>query len=266
MPTRTETHSLADLLADVAYRKSRAAHIRFARSPAGKETPREVYLAACAAIGAHLEEMFGFKYAKSGPRARRRSGDFTFEISFQSSHHNIAGAHVVLWIHGNVWSARMNKWREGQPHVRPSDYVAGGQVGNLQTDHSWLEWNLANRRKRDKTIHDAVKVIEDLALTYFARFEDLPSLFRLLVKEEMPSMEIDRVIEFLMCFADQPTARLAAAKFLKKRRDLLQEYQQSYQRYVKDGLGSKRPSGYAEQLAFASHAFKFGDLTVRGST
>ncbi len=225
------------------------------------ETPRDVYLAACASIGAHLEESFGFKYAKSGPRARKRSGDFTLHILFQSSHHNIAGEHVNLCIHGNVQSAKIKKWREAQPFLQSFDYVAGGQIGNLQTDHCWLDWELANPRKREETIRSAIKAIEELALPYFAKFENLPSLFQLLVKEDMPAMTIDRVVEFLICFADQSTARLAAANFLKRRTDLIQAYRQSYAQYTEIGLDSKHPSGYAEQLAFASHAFKFGDLT-----
>ena len=262
MPTRKETRSLTDLVADTAYRKSRAAQARFAGTPPGQEAPRNVYLAACAAIGGYLEESFGFKYAKSGPHARRRSGNFTFQISFQSSRNNIAGEHVVLWIHGNVLSSTMHKWREGHPHLHPSDFVAGGQLGNLQTDHSWLEWDLAEPRKREETIRDASKAIEDLGLSYFAKFEHLPSLFQLLAKEEMPGMTIDHVVNFLMCFADQKTAQSAAANFLKRRPDLLFQYEQSYRRYALDGPESIRPSGYAEQLAVAAHVFRFGDLTV----
>lgn len=225
------------------------------------ETPRDVYLTACASIGKHLEKSFGFKYAKSGPRARKRSGDFTFQIDFQSSHRNIAGKHVNLSLHGHVMSTKIEMWRGAQPFLKSFDYVAGGQIGNLQADHHWLDWELANRRKRDKTIREAIKAIDELAFPYFAKFENLPSLFQLLVKEDMPAMTIDRVVEFLMCFADSPTARLAAANFLKRRTDLIHAYQQGYAQYAEIGLDSKHPSGYAEQLAFASHAFKFGDLT-----
>ena len=224
------------------------------------ETPRDVYLIACASIGEHLEESFGFKYAKSGPRARKRYGDFTFEIFFQSSHHNVAGKHVAMWLHGHVLSTKIKKWRETQPFLQSSDYVAGGQIGALQTNEHWLDFELAHRRKREGTIRRAIKTIDELALPYFAKFENLPSLFQLLVKEDLPAMTIDRVVEFLMCFADSPTARLAAINFLKRRSDLIQAYQQSYAHYAEIGLDSKHPSGYAEKLAFASHAFKFGDL------
>jgi|GEM_PF-1941837 len=260
MAARKETRSIADFMADVAYRKDRAALARFAGTQTGLETPRDVYLAACTSIGAHLEESFGFKFAKSGPHSRKRSGDFTFQISFQSSHHNIAGEHVNLCVHGAVLSARIKKWREEQPFLRSSDYVAGGQIGNLQADHCWLDWELSDSHKRDETIRDAIEVIEELAFPYFAKFEELPSLFQFLVEGDLPGMPIDRVVEFLICFADQPTARQAATNFLKRRPDLLQTYRVEYERYAKLGLDSIHPTGYAEQLAFEAHAFKFGDV------
>src|SRR6516164_8329490 len=115
MEARKETRSIADLISDVAYRKRRAAGARFAGTPPGQESPRDVYLAACASIGAYLEQSFGFTYSKSGPHTRRRSGDFTFQISFQSDRNNVAGERVGLWIHGNVQSTRLKKWRESQP-------------------------------------------------------------------------------------------------------------------------------------------------------
>jgi hypothetical protein len=265
MADRKETRSIADFVSDVAYWKHRAAQARFAGTPPGKETPRDVYLAACASIASHLEESFGFRYAKSGPHSRRRSGDFTFQISFQSSHNNIAGEHVSLCIHGNVFSAKIKKWRESQPLLHPTGYVAGGQIGNLQADHCWLDWELADLRKRDDAIRDAIKAIEELAFPYFAKFDDLPSLVELLEKNDLPAMTIDHVVEFLMCFADETSARLAAANFLKRRPDLVRAFRRDYERYAERGLDAGHPSGYAKQLAFASHVFRFGNLTENRS-
>jgi hypothetical protein len=261
MAARKETRSIADLIADTAYRKHRAAQARFAGTPPGQESPRDVYLAACASIGSHLEESFGFIFSKTGPHARRRSGDFTFQIRFQSDRDNIAGERVGLWVHGNVSSSKIKKWRESQPLLHASDHVAGGQLGNLQSNHCWLDWDLADATKRDEVVRDAICAIEDLALPYFARFEDLPSLFKLLVNEDLPAMDIEDVIQFLICFADPSTARSATANFLKRRPDLISEYRRDFERYVERGLGSRHPSGYADQLAFASRAFSFGDLT-----
>jgi hypothetical protein len=262
MATRKETRSIADLVADVAYRKRRAALARFAGTSPGQESPRDVYLAACASIGAYLDESFGFRYSKSGPHARRRSGDFTFEVSFQSDRNNVSGERVGLWIHGTVSSSRLQKWRASHPPLHPFDYVAGGQLGNLQANHCWLDWDLADAAKRDEVIRDAIRAIEELAFPYFARFEDLPSLFELLVHEDLPAMTINRVVEFLACFADRSTARSAAASFLERRPDLVGAYRRDFEHYAERGLASQHPSGYAQQLAFASHAFEFGDLTA----
>jgi hypothetical protein len=262
MAARREIRSIADFVSDVAYRKRRAAQARFAGTSSGQESPRDVYLAACASIGSYLEESFGFKYSKSGPYARRRSGDFTFHIRFQSDRNNVSGERVGLWIHAYVRSSRIKKWRDSQPLLHSLDHVAGGQIGNLQANHCWLDWELAEPINRDEAIRDAIKAIEELAFPYFAKFEELPPLFELLVKDDLPEMDIDRVVEFLMCFADQPTARLAAANFLKRRPDLLRAYRRDFERYTERGLDSDHPSGYAKKLAFASHVFRFGDLTA----
>ena len=58
------------------------------------QTTREIYLDACAQIGATLAPR-AFKYAKSGPHALRAHGDFTFRVSFQSSMRNVAGQSVT---------------------------------------------------------------------------------------------------------------------------------------------------------------------------
>lgn len=250
MATRKETLSIADLVADVANRKRRAAQARFAGTTSGQESPRDVYQAACASIGAHLAESFGFKYSKSGPHARRKSRDFIFQISFQSDRNNVAGERVGLWIHGNV--------------LRGKDYIAGGQIGNLQKNHCWLDWDLADATKRDEVIRDAIRAIEELALSYFAKFEDLPSLSKLLVNEDFPATDIERVVEFLMRYADLSTARLATANFLKRHADLVDAYRRDFKRYAVAGLEARRRSGWAEQLAFVCHSFKFGDLTAEG--
>lgn len=75
-------------------------------------------------------------------------------------------------------------------------------------------------------------------------------------------MGIDRVVEFLICFASPVAARTAAANFLERRPDLVSEYIREYGRYGESGLQHRHASGYAAQLARASHLFGFGDLTT----
>jgi hypothetical protein len=62
MAVRKESRSLRELIADVAYRKRRAAQARFAGTQTGTESSRDVYLAACASIGTHLMESYGFNF------------------------------------------------------------------------------------------------------------------------------------------------------------------------------------------------------------
>lgn len=259
MTARKDIRSIAELLADVADRKRRAAELRCSVAPPG-QSPSEIFQAACASIGMYLEECYGFKYSKSALHARRRTGEFTFEIRFQSDRNNIAGERVGLWIHGTVYSSRLKKWREAKFSWRLSDIVAGGQIGNLQEDHCWSDWDLADAVRRDEVIRDAINTIEVLALPYFARFEDLPSLFTLLVNEDLPSMSIYSTVHFLMCFADWGTARLAARNYLKRRPDLVDAYQKVFQVYEEAGLDGSSPSNLVEHLAYSSHAFGFGDL------
>ncbi len=259
--THKETRSIHGIFSDITHRKRRSAESRFDKTSTAHESPRDVYLCACETIARAFEQS-GYKYAKSGPHFRKQSGDFTFQVSFQSSTNNIAGEHVCLWIHGFVFSRRLKRWRKQQGNIHISDFVAGGQIGNLKTNFAWLEWELADPNNRDSAICDAVAAIEGLAIPYFGLFEDIPSLNSHLLDNELPSMEMNRAIEFLLCFSDQQTAKTAASNFLRRRPDLIQSYQQELQNYAERGLNSAHPSGYAKQLAFASHVFGFGDLAA----
>ena len=234
------------------------------RTTTASESPREIYLAACAEISAHFADR-GFRFAKSGPHASKRSGDFTYQIGYQSGRRNAAGVSVTLWIHGRVLSKRLREWRSTQPRLGERDGVAGGQIGNLTHDSDWYSWNLADPTTRESTIDSAIATIESVALPYFAQFDNLPELILTLQQSDVPSMCIEGAVEFLMCFADQHAARTAAVNFLHRRPDLVRSYQRDFQRYAERGLDWSHPSGYAKQLAFASHLFHFGDLTQGGA-
>lgn len=224
------------------------------------ESPREIYAAACAEIATHFSGR-GYRFAKSGPHATRKSGDFTYQIGFQSSHKNVAGVTVKLWVHGTVFSKRLETWRSSHPQLRVIDYVAGGQIGNLTDDTIWHDWNLADPNTRQSTIDAVILTIESVAMPYFAQFDDLKVLIPKLQHSDVPSMPIDCAIEFLMCFADHHAAKTAGANFLKRHPNLVHSYTRDLQRYADRGLDWSPPSGYARQLAFASHLFDFGDLT-----
>lgn len=246
---------------DTAYRKRRAAQARQAGTAKDQEKPRDVYLGACASLGSYLTSR-GFKYARSRQRARKESGSFRFEISFSSSHHNVAGEHVCLWAYAGVYSEALRRWRESRPFSRSTDVVAAGQIGNLQPQPCWLEWELADPVRRDDALRDVIGTIEAVAFPYFARFEHLPGVVQALAAGSMPGIGfcIAGVIEFLMCFADARLARNAGVAFLCGHPKLIPGYRRAFQRYAERGLSWRSASGTAD-LALLSHALEFGDLT-----
>jgi hypothetical protein len=225
------------------------------------EAPRQVFANACESIASKLVAN-GFRYAKSGPHCARKSEDFTFQILFSSSFRNVAGSLVKLWISGTVYSKRIKRWRADFPLLHGADYVAGGQIGNLTDRVVFNDWNLADPVTRDAVIADAHLLIDEIVLPYFLQFEDMNALIARVVSSDVPSFTIDKVVDFLVCYADADTARKAATNFLDRRPVLVSNYQRDFNRYAERGLDWRTPSGYASQLALASHLFGFGDLTV----
>ncbi len=96
--------------------------------PAAGEKPREVYLNGRAAIAAELAGS-DFIYAQSSQKLTRKSGAFTYQVNFQSSHFNAASERVLLWMHAYVFSPVIKKWRSRNPCFSPNTgFVAGGQI------------------------------------------------------------------------------------------------------------------------------------------
>jgi hypothetical protein len=218
------------------------------------DSPRSLFLTACAEIAESLSPL-GFKFAKSGLHTQRKDGDFIYRVAFQSSHKNIAGQYVALWIHATVWSKRLAEWRSSQPHaLGVGDGVAGGQIGNLVRPHGWRDWNLATPTPA-AVIADATSTVHSIALPYFERFADIPSLCALLQREELPAMDTARAIEFLLCFADRLAADSALSAFFRARPDLLADYDTHLQVFRESGLSKVRRTGFAYELAFVTVAY-----------
>ena len=218
------------------------------------DSPREQYLAACTEIAESLSTL-GFKFACSGPHAQRKNGDFTYRVSFQSSHKNVPGHSVALWIHATVSSKRLGEWRASQPHaLGVGDGVAGGQIGNLVRPHGWRNWNLAGPTKA-AVIADATSAVHSIALPYFDRFLDIPDLCEQLQREELPAMDTARAIEFLLCFADRMTADAALGAFFRARPELRPDFHTHFQEFSKSGLPKVCRTGFAYELAFVTVAY-----------
>jgi hypothetical protein len=219
------------------------------------QTTREIYLDACAEIGCALAYR-GFKYAKSGPHAKRSQADFTFAIHFQSSVCNSAGSNIALWIHANVRSKRLCSWRAAQPHaLRRDDWVAGGQIGNLRTPHQWLDINLADTASRPATVASAISAIVEFGLPLFSAFEDVPGLCERIITTDVPGMDIPLALEFLLCFGTTSATDATLHRFFTARPDLLSQYHTELDRFRSTGLPKIVPNGYAPQLAFATVAY-----------
>lgn len=258
MPERGK--DIRKVISDTAKRKKRATEARFGGNACSGEMPRAVYLAGCKAI-ADVTGHDGYAYAKSGPKLCRKSRDFTFQISFQSSHHNKPGELIALWIHGNVQSPTLKRWRTANPCLlKGSASVAGGQIGNLVPRHSWMEWNLAIPGERDKQIADAVATIKRLVYPYFAMFEDVPRLVRRLVNEDVPSFQPSSALDFLVCFGSQSDAQQAARNMFLRLPGARERYPTALARFRAEGLPPYIPTVHGEALAAATIIYGFPDL------
>ncbi|MER8708822.1 hypothetical protein [Mesorhizobium sp. M0323] len=68
-----------------------------------RELPKQVFIDGCEQISMEFEPI-GFRFAKTGPHASRRAGDWAFKISFQSNYLNVGGEYVELVVHASVYS------------------------------------------------------------------------------------------------------------------------------------------------------------------
>lgn len=250
---RTVFRKAAELFAATAARKARAGEAHGSPGPKAEESPRNIYLQACDTIAADLARN-GFKYARSGPHLTRHDGDLVFKIQFQSSHNNVTGEYVALWLHGGVSSRRLAEWasnRDWPWDRRQERYrgVAGGQIGNLADPSAWLEWNLADPGTRAETVADALSASHEMILPYFDRFSDLDAVARSLIEGEVPSFGIEQAIPFLLCYFGKDLAEEAGRNFLVRRPDLLAAFEAAREMFGRDGLPRLHPNGYAVFLA-----------------
>jgi hypothetical protein len=148
----------------------------------------------------------------------KKSGEFTFTVSFQSNRYNVAGESVEFWIHGNVCSTAMKKWRSNNQSLRKDDRVAGGQIGNLRKKYSWLVWDVASAELRGDKIQLAIEAIRNIVLPYFAAFEDVSAMCERLEREEVPSMGIEDRIDFLARYATTQAVQNAVKQFVAEHR------------------------------------------------
>jgi hypothetical protein len=215
------------------------------------EKPRDIFLDACAQIAARLE-VHGFKYDKTRRRGQRPHDDFIFVIQFSSSYLNQAGSHVQLWFSPWAVSKHLVAWRASQPHPL---FIGEGVVLGLPTPREWGNCNLADPASRPATIATAIALIERFALPYFALFEDVPSLCRRLVAENLPVTSPVGALELLLCFADRHSAEAYLHRFFRASPDILKPYFIELEQFRRSGLPPGRQNGYAAEFAYATLAY-----------
>jgi len=248
--TRNEFDSLPELLAEVAKRKHDAALAHRSGKSNATEAPRAVYLESCQQIADALI-VDGFKYAKSKQTLSRARAGFTNHIAFQSSHNNVAGAYVLLWMFAQVRSPQLKEWRSQQPFpLRKDDFLAGGMVHLLEAKATLLEWQLASPAERPETITDALGFIRSVVIPYFTQFQDSQALLHRLTGDQVLAFSIGDMVEFALCFGSRTQAQSILSRFVAQRPDLADSIKRSVERFGKEGFPEYSVSGYAEVVAW----------------
>lgn len=218
--------------------------------PLSDEKPRDVYRDACAKIAEALSPL-GFRYVRSKQECRQRTGPLLNTISFQSSHFNIAGLQVKLWMHATVSSDELREWR--QLHLNnplATGHIAGGMVHRLGNDFALVEWELANPADRADTIEDAIAFVRDVVLPYFAQFESPDRLIESLGKSPIPALDLGPSVEFALCFGDAGQAQSVLNQFVQRRPELAAAIEAAM------ASPTETPSTYAEQVAYLRRKHK----------
>lgn len=217
------------------------------------EPARGVYKTSCLQIGDALVP-HGFKYIRSRQCCTAKPDRFVNEIAFRSSHFNVSGQHVQLWMYATVASPELQAWRaERLPPERATAHVAGGMVHLLGTEFAWLQWELANPSDRQDTIQDAIAFIQANVLPYFGKFEDTASLLRELASAEVPAFDLVSAVEFSYCFGGKRHAQSTLDRFIRDRPDLHLAIEAESASPSPDTL--TRPGGYVQQVIYLRHQY-----------
>ncbi len=209
-----------DLIQDIADRKKRLSEKRFVTHEK-IENPREVYLSVCKSIADYYEQ-YGFKYSPSGQHMtlKTKGSEFIYRISFSSSHYNIADENVAITVSANVLSHKFKKWQSENKmslfNKMPSEYIGGGQIGNLQENAQWLKWNVANPLTRHTEIEAIIEHINKFAIPFFNLFTDINLLIQNIKKcgDFYGIWNVVGLTEFLMYVSTKEIVEITLKKFL----------------------------------------------------
>lgn len=212
---------------------------------AGAESPRDVFLGACARISAFLHGL-GFNFAKSGPHATRQSQGIRYRVDFQSDRYNEADRHVGLTVHAAVESDALARWlpESGWPYDA-DPFLGGGQLGNLRTPRTWWQWDLVDPRERQDRVEEIISRIRSVLLPFFGRYSDLPSLAHTLAGEEIAGIEDETAVRLCYWQLGPDAAEACLAVWMNKYREGLDEFRRERDRVLSGG----RPVPYVGNAA-----------------
>jgi hypothetical protein len=248
-------HEIEDVFADTAARKTAAARARTIGSSDATGSSRDVYINACRQISeAFLDD--GYKFANSGPHLTKKDDQISYHVSFQSSHNNIPGKHVVLWMHANVRSHKLGNWRRQQSRpYRDDGWVAGGMVHLLNRRHAMIEWELADDLTRGATIEDAFNFVRREVLPYFQKFSNPAALILELWVKDVGAFGIASSVEFALCFGSHELAQRILDRFVSERQDLRDQIERSTQLFRREGFPQYFAAAHADQVAWVRTAY-----------
>ena len=216
--------SFNELVQNIVQSKKISAEHRFSKQVVD-EKPRDVYLAVCEQIASYYEP-FGFKYSKSGQhlKLKQKDGEFVFQISFSSSHYNVAGVNVAVQVYANVISRKFKKWQseniKGEFNSNPNEYICGGLIGNLQENTIYMKWNVGNKATREQEVENIIENINRLAIPYFEKFNNIPNLVAEIEErgDYWGFIKISYIAEFLLYVSTKETIERTLSNFLTKRK------------------------------------------------
>jgi hypothetical protein len=195
----------------------------------------------------------------------KRSGDFTYEISFQQDRYNYAGGRVAVWTHAMIGSLKLRGWRtENRPPWIEPGYpfagFAGGQIGNLRAPRTWMEWDFADPTSREATVRDLISAIRQIILPFFARFSDPGSVMEEFDEDE-ELLAPTWAIEFAHAHFGHEGADRVARMILAKQPGMIEPFLEAVELYRREGIPRAR-SGYGARDLAATAVFLGLDPTA----
>jgi hypothetical protein len=239
--------------------------------------PREIYLGACGQI-AEAFVADGFSYQPNQQRLIKREGDLALDIHFQSSPRTFlvnrsnerstakrvissivplgelqTYGSVTLITHAVGHSKTLQRWRSRQPHISwGKGIIAGGQIGNLQEKHKWIEYNLANPHTPNRQIKLAIQLVRSVALPYLFAFRDPARIIERLIDGHVQGFSENGALEYAMCFGSRDHAKKLLEALLCEFPDQRNEYTDWLERYRESGVPEAQESRRAPRIARAA--------------